>query len=99
MSEKLIKESQKVFMHMASLFYEMKINTLKEIRPDEVETLMKDDAFMDSIYKAFIKNASSSFKKVVRAEYFEVGHSVKMVDKVVVLMTLRVNHKKRLGVI
>lgn len=99
MSEKLIKESQKVFMHMASLFYEMKINTLKEIRPDEVETLMKDDAFMDSIYKACIKNASSSFKKVVRAEYFEVGHSVKMVDKVVVLMTLRVNHKKRLGII
>lgn len=93
MSEKLIKESRKVFMHMASLFYEMKINTLKEIRPDEVEMLMKDDAFMDSIYKDCIKNASSSFKKVVRAEYFEVGHSVKMVDKVVVLITLRVNHK------
>ncbi|EAA0681881.1 hypothetical protein [Salmonella enterica] len=99
MSEKLIKESRKVFIHMASLFYEMKINTLKEIRPDEVEMLMKDDAFMDSIYKDCIKNVSSSFKKVVRAEYFEVGHSVKMVDKVVVLMTLRVNHKKRLGII
>lgn len=99
MSYKLIKESRKVFMHMANLFYEIKINTLKEIRPDEVEMLMKDDAFMDSIYKDCIKNASSSFKKVVRAEYFEVGHSVKMVDKVVVLITLRVNHKKRLGII
>lgn len=29
MSEKLMKESQKVFMHMAGLFYEMKMNTLK----------------------------------------------------------------------
>ncbi|WP_151994276.1 hypothetical protein [Buttiauxella massiliensis] len=99
MSEKLIKESRKVFMHMASLFYEMKINTLKESHPDEVEVLMEDDAFMDSIYKGCIKNASSSFKKVVKAEYFEVGHSVKMVDKVVVLMTLRANHKKRLGIV
>lgn len=44
MSEKLIKESQKVFMHMAGLFYEMKINTLKEVRPDEAEMLMEDDA-------------------------------------------------------
>ncbi|HCR3332138.1 TPA: hypothetical protein ON523_001864 [Morganella morganii] len=95
MSEKLIKESRKVFMHMASLFYEMKINTLKEIRPNEVDVLMEDDAFMDGIYKDCIKNASSSFKKVVRAEYFEVGHSIKMVDKEVVLITLRVNHKRR----
>ncbi|EAR5439261.1 hypothetical protein F8753_18935 [Salmonella enterica] len=95
MSEKLIKESRKVFMHMASLFYEMKINTLKESHPDEVDVLMEDDAFMDGIYKDCIKNASSSFKKVVRAEYSEQGHSVKMVDKVVVLITLRVNHKRR----
>ena len=95
MSEKLIKESRKVFMHMASLFYEMKINTLKEIRPDEVDVLMEDDSFMDGIYKDCIKNAISSFKKVVRAEYFEQGHSVKMVDKEVVLITLRVNHKRR----
>ncbi|EGD1657703.1 hypothetical protein IAL71_002734 [Escherichia coli] len=95
MSEKLIKESQKVFMHMAGLFYEMKINTLKEVRPDEAEMLMKDDAFMDSIYKECIKNAGAAFKKVVRAEYYEQGHSVKMVDKEVVLITLRVNHKRR----
>ena len=95
MSEKLIKESQKVFMHMAGLFYEMKINTLKEVRPDEAEMLMEDDAFMDSIYKDCIKNAIVSFKKVVRWEYFEQGHSVKMVDKEVVLITLRVNHKRR----
>ncbi|HHB7052090.1 TPA: hypothetical protein ACN7KQ_003109 [Klebsiella pneumoniae] len=95
MSEKLIKESRKVFMHMASLFYEMKINTLKESRPDEVEVLMEDDVFMDGIYKVCIKNASSSFKKVVRAEYFEQGHSVKMVDKEVVLIALRVNHRRR----
>ncbi|HIG3780181.1 TPA: hypothetical protein ACYFTU_000496 [Klebsiella pneumoniae] len=95
MSEKLIKESQKVFMHMAGLFYEMKINTLKEVRPDEAEMLMEDDAFMDSIYKDCIKNANASFKKVVRWEYFEQGHSVKMVDKEVVLITLRVNHKRR----
>lgn len=32
MSEKLIKESQKVFMHMAGLFYEIKMNTLKDVR-------------------------------------------------------------------
>jgi hypothetical protein len=30
MSEKLIKESRKVFLHLAELFYEMRINTLKE---------------------------------------------------------------------
>lgn len=95
MSEKLIKQSRKVFMHMTSLYYEMKINTLKESHPDEVEVLMEDDAFMDGIYKDCIKNANSSFKKVVRAEYFEQGHSVKMVDKEVVLITLRVNHKRR----
>ena len=95
MSEKLMKESQKVFMHMAGLFYEMKMNTLKEVRPDEAEMLMEDDAFMDSIYKDCIKNARASFKKVVRWEYFEQGHSVKMVDKEVVLITLRVNHKRR----
>lgn len=95
MSEKLIKESQKVFMHMAGLFYEIKMNTLKEVRPDEAEMLMEDDAFMDSIYKDCIKKASASFKKVVRWEYFEQGHSVKMVDKEVVLITLRVNHKRR----
>ncbi|EEW9263056.1 TPA: hypothetical protein MYP99_003905 [Citrobacter freundii] len=95
MSEKLIKESRKVFMHMASLFYEMKINTLKEIRLDEVDVLMEDDAFMESIYKESIKNAGAAFKKVVRAEYYEQGHSVKMVDKEVVLITLRVNHKRR----
>lgn len=56
---------------------------------------MEDDAFMDSIYKDCIKNASASFKKVVRWECFEQGHSVKMVDKEVVLITLRVNHKRR----
>ncbi|EFE2069802.1 TPA: hypothetical protein SOT23_003522 [Escherichia coli] len=95
MSEKLIKESQKVFMHMAGLFYEMKINTLKEVRPDEAEMLMEDDAFMEGIYKESIKNAGAAFKKVVRWEYFEQGHSVKMVDKEVVLITLRVNHKRR----
>ncbi|EDM1758384.1 hypothetical protein AH553_25205 [Salmonella enterica subsp. diarizonae] len=95
MSEKLIKESRKVFLHLAELFYEMRINTLKETRPDEVETLMVDDAFMEGIYKECIKNASASFKKGVRAEYFEKGHSVKMVDKEVVLITLRVNHKRR----
>ncbi|EOI6442119.1 hypothetical protein ACMU9X_001543 [Yersinia enterocolitica] len=95
MSEKLMKESQKVFIHMAGLFYEMKMNTLKEVRPDEAEMLMEDDAFMDSIYKDCIKNVSASFKKVVRWEYFEQGHSVKMVDKEVVLITLRVNHKRR----
>ena len=71
------------------------IKALKESHPDEVEVLMEDDAFMDGIYKDCIKNASSSFKKVVRAEYFEQGHSVKMVDKEVVLITLRVNHKRR----
>ncbi|HBB8367437.1 TPA: hypothetical protein ACVXQU_000497 [Raoultella ornithinolytica] len=95
MSEKLIKESQKVFMHMAGLFYEMKMNTLKEVRPDEAEMLMEDDAFMEGIYKESIKNAGAAFKKVVRAEYYEQGHSVKMVDKEVVLITLRVNHKRR----
>ncbi|END0958145.1 hypothetical protein ABLJ25_002177 [Escherichia coli] len=95
MSEKLIKESQKVFMHMAGLFYEMKINTLKEVRPDEAEMLMEDDAFMEGIYKESIKKAGAAFKKVVRAEYYEQGHSVKMVDKEVVLITLRVNHKRR----
>lgn len=95
MSEKLIKESQKVFMHMAGLFYEMKINTLKEVRPVEAEMLMEDDAFMEGIYKESIKNAGAAFKKVVRAEYYEQGHSVKMVDKEVVLITLRVNHKRR----
>ena len=95
MSYKLIKESRKVFMHMASLFYEMKINTLKEVRPDEAEMLMEDDAFMEGIYKESIKNAGAAFKKVVRAEYYEQGHSVKMVDKEVVLITLRVNHKRR----
>lgn len=95
MSEKLIKESRKVFMHMASLFYEMKINTLKEIRLDEVDVLMEDDAFMEGIYKESIKNAGAAFKKVVRAEYYEQGHSVKMVDKKVVLITLRVNHIRR----
>ncbi|HHK9835492.1 TPA: hypothetical protein ACQZJY_005312 [Klebsiella pneumoniae] len=95
MSEKLIKESQKVFMHMAGLFYEMKMNTLKEVRPDEAEMLMEDDAFMEGIYKESIKKAGAAFKKVVRAEYYEQGHSVKMVDKEVVLITLRVNHKRR----
>lgn len=95
MSEKLMKESQKVFMHMAGLFYEMKMNTLKEVRPDEAEMLMEDDAFMEGIYKESIKNAGAAFKKVVRAEYYEQGHSVKMVDKEVVLITLRVNHKRR----
>ncbi|HHQ9654602.1 TPA: hypothetical protein ACSXJ1_003767 [Escherichia coli] len=95
MSEKLIKESRKVFMHMASLFYEMKINTLKEIRLDEVDVLMEDDTFMEGIYKESIKKAGAVFKKVVRAEYYEQGHSVKMVDKEVVLITLRVNHKRR----
>ncbi|EBB1562527.1 hypothetical protein AB2475_24450 [Salmonella enterica] len=94
MSEKMIKESRKVFLHLAELFYEMRINTLKETRPDEVEMLMVDDAFMEGIYKECIKNASASFKKVVRAEYFEKGHSIKMVDKEVVLITLRVNHKR-----
>ena len=39
MSEKLIKESRKVFLHLAELFYEMRINTLKETRPDEVDIL------------------------------------------------------------
>ena len=62
MSEKLIKESRKVFMHMASLFYEMKINTLKEIRLDEVDVLMEDDAFMEGIYKESIKNAGVTVK-------------------------------------
>ncbi|MDW9205991.1 hypothetical protein SE955_09850 [Escherichia coli] len=55
MSEKLIKESRKVFLHLAELFYEMRINTLKETRPNEAEMLMEDDAFMDSIYKDCIK--------------------------------------------
>ncbi|HCB1683972.1 TPA: hypothetical protein MYP94_005328 [Citrobacter braakii] len=95
MSEKLMKESQKVFMHMAGLFYEMKMNTLKEICLDEVDVLMEDDAFMEGIYKESIKKAGAAFKKVVRAEYYEQGHSVKMVDKEVVLITLRVNHKRR----
>jgi hypothetical protein len=62
MSEKLIKNLKK-YLYMAGLFYEMKINTLKEVRPDEAEMLMEDDAFMDSIYKDCIKNASASFKK------------------------------------
>ncbi|AXX02617.1 hypothetical protein K9H60_10445 [Escherichia coli] len=95
MSEKLIKESRKVFLHLAELFYEMRINTLKETRPNEAEMLMEDDAFMEGIYKESIKNAGAAFKKVVRWEYFEQGHSVKMVDKEVVLITLRVNHKRR----
>ncbi|EIN0460325.1 hypothetical protein [Escherichia coli] len=95
MSEKLIKESRKVFLHLAELFYEMRINTLKETRSNEAEMLMEDDAFMEGIYKESIKNAGAAFKKVVRWEYFEQGHSVKMVDKEVVLITLRVNHKRR----
>ena len=95
MSEKLIKESRKVFLHLAELFYEMRINTLKETRPDEVEILMVDDAFMEGIYKECIKNTGAIFKKVVSAEYYEKGHSEKMVDKEVVLITLRVNHKRR----
>ena len=95
MSEKLIKESRKVFLHLAELFYEMRINTLKETRPNEAEMLMEDDAFMEGIYKESIKNAGAAFKKVVRWEYFEQGHSVKMVDKEVVLIRLRVNHKRR----
>ncbi|EDY5734603.1 hypothetical protein GQ105_003445 [Salmonella enterica] len=95
MSEKLIKESRKVFLHLAELFYEMRINTLKETRPDEVEMLMVDDAFMEGIYKECIKNAGATFKKIARAEYYEQGHSVKMVDEEVVLITLRVNHKRR----
>ncbi|HCA3616081.1 TPA: hypothetical protein MO359_001069 [Salmonella enterica subsp. diarizonae serovar 61:i:z] len=95
MNEKLIKESRKVFLHLAELFYEMRINTLKETRPDEVEMLMVDDAFMEGIYKECIKNAGATFKKVARSEYYEQGHSVKMVDEEVVLITLRVNHKRR----
>jgi hypothetical protein len=49
-------------------------------------------------WKVFIKsalNAGATFKKVARAEYYEQGHSVKMVDKEVVLITLGVNHKRR----
>lgn len=95
MSEKLITESRKVFLHLAELFYEMRINTLKETRPDEVDMLMVDDAFMEGIYKECIKNTGVIFKKVVSAEYYEQGHSEKMVDKEVVLITLRVNHKRR----
>lgn len=63
MSEKLIKESRKVFLHLAELFYEMRINTLKETRPNEAEMLMADDTFMEGIYKECIKNASATFKK------------------------------------
>ncbi len=63
MSEKLIKESRKVFLHLAELFYEMRINTLKETRPNEAEMLMADDAFMEGIYKECIKNASATFKE------------------------------------
>lgn len=95
MSEKLMKESRKIFLHLAELFYEMRINTLKKTWPDEAEMLMVDDAFMEGIYKECIKNAGATFKKVSRAEYYEQGHSVKMVDKEVVLITLRVNHKRR----
>lgn len=97
MSHDLVKESKKVFMHLAELFYEMRINTLKETCPEEVETLMKDDVFMEGVYKECIKNASSHFKKAARAEYFEQEHSVKMVDKEVVLITLRVNHKRKIA--
>ena len=89
MSEKLIKESRKVFLHLAELFYEMRINTLKETRPNEAEMLMADGTFMEGIYKECIKNASATFKKAARAEYYEQGHSVKMVDKEVVLIIIK----------
>ncbi|EFJ8048941.1 MULTISPECIES: hypothetical protein [Enterobacterales] len=95
MSEKLIRESKKVFLHLAELFYEMRINTLKETRPDEVEELMRDDVFMEEVCKECVKNAGAHFTKVARSEYFGQTHSVKMVDKDVILITLRVNHKRR----
>lgn len=63
MSEKLIKESRKVFLHLAELFYEMRINTLKETRPNEAEMLMADDAFMEGIYKECIKMQVLLLKK------------------------------------
>ncbi|QMR79265.1 hypothetical protein HV097_00020 [Enterobacter roggenkampii] len=95
MNQELIKESKKIFLHLAELFYEMRINTLKETRPDEVEELMRDDVFMEAVYKECIKNAGSHFTKVARSEYFGKTHSVKMVDKDIILITLRVNHKKQ----
>ncbi|EHX67865.1 hypothetical protein ECDEC13E_4762 [Escherichia coli DEC13E] len=61
MSEKLIKESRKVFPHLAESFYEMRINTLKETRPNEAEMLMADDTFMEGIYKECIKKCKCSF--------------------------------------
>ena len=63
MSEKLIKESRKVFLHLAELFYEMRINTLKETRPNEAEMLMVDDAFMEGIIKSALKMQVLLLKK------------------------------------
>ncbi|WP_350304404.1 hypothetical protein [Photorhabdus viridis] len=95
MNKELKLESNKCFSHLMTIFYDLRMRTVMNERPDEIEALCNDEDFMGMVFKECIKKAKSHLPLVERRHPGAEGVSVKLVDLAYVMERLKAYHQDK----
>ncbi|HFX5817250.1 TPA: hypothetical protein ACIE6Q_005230, partial [Escherichia coli] len=72
MNKDLKKEANKILLHLSKQCFELRVSSVIQNHPEQVEQLKHEEAFMMNTYKDSIKVAKQMFPKVVRNTFFDV---------------------------
>lgn len=95
MNKELKLESKKCFFYLMTILYDLRMRTIMNERPDDIEALCNDEDFMGMVFKECIKKAKSHLLLVERRHPGAEGVSIKLVDIAYVMKRLRAYHQDK----
>ncbi|EKG9903871.1 hypothetical protein O5Q72_002750 [Salmonella enterica] len=90
MNKDLIKEANKILLHLSKQCFELRVSSIIQNHPEQVEQLRHEEAFMMDIYKNSIKVAKQMFPNT----FFDVKLSLRLIDNDFILKALKASHKE-----
>lgn len=94
MNKDLKKEANKILLHLSKQCFELRVSSIIQNHPEQVEQLKHEEAFMMDTYKGSIRVAKQMFPKVVRNTFFDVKLSLRLIDNDFILKALKTFHKE-----
>jgi len=92
--EDLKKEANKILLHLSKQCFELRVSSIIQNHPEQVEQLKHEETFMMNTYKDSIKVAKQMFPKVVRNTFFDVKLTTRLIDNDFILKALKAFHKE-----
>ena len=94
MNKDLKKEANKILLHLSKQCFELRVSSIIQNHPEQVEQLKHEETFMMNTYKDSIKVAKQMFPKVVRNTFFDIKLSPRLIDNDFILKALKAFHKE-----